>query len=100
MYKVTNHKAFAHFNYESEETDLVELGQIMYKHSVDEDGKEEHEIGVVLQTFSDGEFRTDMWGNGCFSEEIRLATYEQIEKYRPELLSSYQVEPIMAALTQ
>lgn len=43
------------------------------------------EIGVVLQVHDSSELRTDMFGNECVTR-LRLATEEEIRKYRPRLL--------------
>jgi len=44
------------------------------------------EIGVIIQTHEYGEFRTDMWGNDSFyNTDVRYATLEEINAYRPEL---------------
>ena len=74
--KVQNHKKYAYFEYVSEPNNQVELGDILFRHI------DEPEIGVVIQTCSDGDFRTDMWG---MDHDATLATYEEIKKYRPEL---------------
>lgn len=81
--RVKDHKKFAYFKYESEPSETHQLGDILYQNS--EDGEE---IGVVLQTYSDGECRTDMWGNGSGE----LATLEQIERIRPELIPEIEWE--------
>jgi len=75
--KVQNHEKFAHFEYVSEPNNQVELGDILFR-NVDEP-----EIGVVIQTWSDGDFRTDMWGVDSYAT---FATEEQVKEYRPELL--------------
>jgi len=49
------------------------------------DENETPEIGVVLQVHDQSELRTDMFGNECTSK-LRLATKEEIRKYRPKLL--------------
>ncbi len=81
MIKVKNHLEFRLFDYESEPSPKYQLGDVLYK---EYDG-EQPEIGVVLQTFSDGDVRTDMWGM-CSESEVRYATIEDIEKFRPDLL--------------
>jgi len=75
---VENHFKFRRFEYVSESNDNCQLGVVVYKPS-------ERSIGVVIQTFSDGDFRTDMFGNASASE-VRFATLEEIKKYRPDLI--------------
>tara|TARA_R110000868_G_scaffold203970_1_gene451988 strand:+ start:336 stop:605 length:270 start_codon:yes stop_codon:yes gene_type:complete len=43
------------------------------------------EIGVVLQVHDEYELRTDCFGNESI-DYVRLATNEEIQKYRPKLL--------------
>lgn len=87
--KVLDYKKFACFDYESKVSmkDDFELGDIVVRYPDPEydelDAKPE--IGVILQVHQSNEFRTDMFGN-CCSSEIELATKEEIEAYRPELL--------------
>lgn len=45
----------------------------------------EKEIGVIIQVHEPGEFRADMFGNVSASE-IRLATDEEINQHRPDIL--------------
>lgn len=97
MLKVKDHSKFALLDYISEPSTMAQLGEVYYKHTAEDtemDQKEMHEIGVVIQTFEDGwgEFRTDMWGNGCLSEGIVPATLEQVKMYRPELLEDLLAE--------
>lgn len=85
---VSDYKKFACFEYESETSPGYQLGDILYKEYPEEDNPEdtmEPEIGVVIQTFEDGDVRTDMWGMCCESE-VSSATLEQIKKYRPSLM--------------
>ena len=86
---VSDHKKFACFEYESETSPGYQLGDILHKEYDWEDEetgeKQEPEIGVVIQTFSDGDVRTDMWGMCCESE-VTPATLSQIKKYRPSLM--------------
>ena len=96
--KVKNHKDFACFKYESGTAKNVQLGDVLIKTVHKDFPDEKPEIGVVIQIHSgtnysncDDEYRTDMWGNGCLGHSPlygteRLATLEEIEKYRPELL--------------
>lgn len=85
--KVKNHKEFAHFDYVSEFAPTVKCGDVIYK--INPDGPQ---IGVVLQTFADGDFRTDMFGCESFGKsetyqsEVRLATLTEISTIRPGLL--------------
>jgi hypothetical protein len=85
---VSDHKRFACFEYESETSPGYQLGDILYKEYPEEDNPEdtmEPEIGVVIQTFEDGDVRTDMWGMSC-DDEVSQATLAQIKKYRPSLM--------------
>jgi len=81
MLKVKDYNKFCCFLYENEESPMYQLGDILYK-SYDE---QPPEIGVVIQTFEDGDFRTDMWGMSYISE-VRYATLEEIKELRPKLL--------------
>jgi len=81
--KVTNYKDFALFKYESSSCTNYGLGDIVLKESI-EPTQAIIEIGVIIQVHQQNEYRTDMFGN-CDANEIRLATQEEIEKYRPEL---------------
>jgi hypothetical protein len=88
--KVLNHKEFCYFDYESEvNPNKYQLGDILYKEYTDENNytgeNQEPEIGVVIQTFDDGDVRTDMWGM-CSESEVSLATLEQVDLYRPNLI--------------
>jgi len=88
--KVLNHKEFCHFDYESEvNPNKYHLGDILYKEYTDENNytgeNQKPEIGVVIQTFDDGDVRTDMWGM-CSESEVSLATLEQVDLYRPNLI--------------
>lgn len=88
--KVVNHKKFCYFDYESEvNPNTYQLGDILYKEYTDENNytgeNQEPEIGVVIQTFDDGDVRTDMWGVCCESE-VSFATIDQIKKYRLSLM--------------
>lgn len=86
---VSDHKRFACFEYENETSPGYQLGDVLYKEYDWEDEetgeKQEPEVGVVIQTFSDGDVRTDMWGMCCESE-VSPATLTQIKKYRPNLM--------------
>ncbi len=83
MLRVKNHLKYRLFDYESTPTiDGYQLGDVLYK---DYDGESTPEIGVVIQTFDDGDVRTDMWGMSSDSE-VRPATIQDIEKIRPSIL--------------
>jgi hypothetical protein len=85
---VSDHKRFTCFEYENETSPGYQLGDILYKEYPEEDNPEdtmEPEIGVVIQTFEDGDVRTDMWGM-CSESEVSQATLAQIKKYRPSLM--------------
>lgn len=78
--KVKNHLKFSRFNYDSEQTKDISLGDIVIKNN---------QIGVVIQTFADGDFRTDMYG---ISDNLdsKPATLEQVAKFRPNLLNELE----------
>jgi len=89
--RVTDHNKFRKFDYENEvNPNKYQLGDILYRDYSDvyvDTGEEtmEPEIGVVIQTFDDGDVRTDMWGM-CSESEVSFATLEQIDLYRPTLI--------------
>ena len=89
MLKVKNHKEFCFFEYESETSPTYQLGDVLTKDysRLYENSEQEPEIGVVIQTFDDGDFRTDMWGMGSTSE-VTPSTILEIKKYRPKLMES------------
>lgn len=89
--KVTNHKEFAYFDYESVESTKYKLGDILCKYP-DILSDEKPEIGVIIQIHDELEFRTDMWGNSCDSDLITEATIKQIERFRPDLLNRIEHE--------
>jgi hypothetical protein len=70
------------FDYENEPCMTYQLGDVLLKNYEDSDRPE---IGVVIQTFSDGDFRTDMWGMSSYSEVLR-AKLSDVKEYRPDLL--------------
>lgn len=76
MITVKNHNDFARFDYVSEPTKDATLGQLVVKND---------RIGVVIQTFADGDFRTDMYGI-TDNMDSKPATIEQVKKFRPELI--------------
>ncbi len=82
MLKVIDHKQFALFDYDSEPCNTFQLGDVLYRHSYED----LPEIGVVLQTFSDGDVRTDMWGM-CSASEVSAATIDQVTQYRKYLVN-------------
>lgn len=89
MLKVKDHKEFCFFEYESETSPTYQLGDVLTKdYSKLYEGSEQGiEIGVVIQTFDDGDFRTDTWGVGSESE-VSPSTILEIKKYRPKLMES------------
>jgi hypothetical protein len=78
-----DYRKFAFFNYDSfiSPDDKFRLGDVVIK-QYEGGGKE---VGVILQSHGSGEYRTDMFGNCCTSE-IRIATKEEIKKYREDIL--------------
>ena len=87
MLKVKDHKQFCFFEYESETSPTYQLGDVLLKSYRDlyENSEQDDEVGVVIQTFEDGDFRTDMWGMGSESE-VRPATFKDVEVLRPFLI--------------
>lgn len=93
--KVVDHNKFRKFEYENEvNPNKYQLGDILYKEYTDENNytgeNQEPEIGVVIQTFDDGDVRTDMWGMCCESE-VSMATLEQVDLYRPKLIQEIEI---------
>jgi hypothetical protein len=84
--KVYNHLDFARFDYDSGTSTLFALGDVVLKKADPDYNSDGDEIGVIIQVHSEFEYRTDMFGN-CCNSEIRIATLDEIEKYRPELLN-------------
>ena len=82
MLKVRDHNKYRMFDYENEPCMTYQLGDVLLKNYEDSDRPE---IGVVIQTFSDGDFRTDMWGMSSYSEVLR-AKLSDVKEYRPDLL--------------
>lgn len=80
MHRV-NHTNFCYFNYENETSPIYQLGDVLYKRYEND----LPEIGVVIQTFSDGDVRTDMWGM-CSPSEVRPALLDEIKMLRPKLM--------------
>ncbi len=88
MVQVKDHKKFCHFEYESEPNPFkYQLGHVLTKDysKLYKDSEQGIEIGVVIQTFGDGDFRTDMWGMSCESE-VSPSSVLEIKKYRPNLM--------------
>ena len=86
--KVKDHNKFRHFDYENETNPhKYQLGDVLTKDysKLYEDSEQGVEIGVVIQTFEDGDVRTDMWGM-CSESEVSMSTFEQIDMYRPKLI--------------
>jgi hypothetical protein len=87
--KVKDHNKFRCFDYENEiNPNKYQLGDVLYKSYKDlyDDSEQEDEIGVVIQTFEDGDVRTDMWGM-CSESEVRYATHKEVEVLRPKLIN-------------
>ncbi|MBK5721362.1 hypothetical protein JGH11_10805 [Dysgonomonas sp. Marseille-P4677] len=82
--KVLNYKKFAHSDYENTGDNYHMLGEVVFKTNELKDGN--NPIGVIIQIHGYDEYRTDMYGN-TNDGEIRIATIEEIEQYRPDLLS-------------
>lgn len=87
----TDDSKFALFDYEdghgndgNHEDNPYGRGDIVIKGTYF-DGSPCNEIGVVLQVHDQSELRTDMFGNEC-TTRLRSATYDEIEKYRPDLI--------------
>jgi len=77
--KVENHREFASTDYPSGSCPFYQLGEVVInKHN---------EIGIIIQVHSQGEYRTDMFGN-VSANEITLADMGQIKKFRANLLRS------------
>lgn len=94
--RVVDHKKFCYFDYESEvNPNKYQLGDILFKEYTEENeftGENQgSEIGVVIQTFSDGDVRTDMWGM-CSESEVSLATIDQLKKYRLSLMEDILIK--------
>lgn len=84
--KANNYKQFTLFDYESKKTThKYDLGTIVFKKSELEE-ESQTPIGVIIQLHSDGDYRTEMYGNVSESE-IRPATWEEIYQYAPKLMN-------------
>lgn len=93
---VVDHLKFCCFEYESETSPGYQLGDVIVKDYSDvyvDTGEEvlPNEIGVVIQTFADGDVRTDMWGMCCESE-VRIATVKDIKELRPSLMEYLSIK--------
>jgi hypothetical protein len=80
---VRPNSVFTAFKYISEPCETYKLWQVVFKEKEVE--FEGNPIGVVIQTWGDGELRADMYGVVSHSE-IRPATYAEIKQYHPDLL--------------
>lgn len=76
---IVDHNKFRSFNYTNNPSANLQLGQILIDPKT-------NEIGVIIQTHSDDECRTDMFGN-CDANEVCFATLQEIKEHRPELIS-------------
>ena len=87
--KVKDHNKFRCFDYENETNPhKYQLGDVLTKNysKLYEDSEPDNiEIGVVIQTFEDGDVRTDMWGM-CSESEVSMSTFGEIDMYRPKLI--------------
>lgn len=78
--KVRDHNKFRLFDYENQHNQYTyQLGDILTKKD------DEIQIGVVIQTFDDGDVRTDMWGM-CSESEVSMSNISEVEMYRPKLI--------------
>jgi len=78
--KVPNWKKYAmcDYNQSTKNSCYFELGDIVIN--------SDNEIGVIIQMHDKDEYRTDMFGNCCTSE-IKLATEQQINEFRPNVMT-------------
>ena len=82
-----NYKEYSFANYKSVEKKTsrgFQLGDVVIVEK-DWEGNEVHEIGIILQIHSEYEVRLDSEGN-THESQFRLATDEEIQKYRPNIL--------------
>lgn len=82
-----NYKEYSFANYKSAEEQTSKgfrLGDVVIV-TQDWEGNKVHEIGIILQIHSEYEVRLDSCGNTSESQ-FRLATDEEIQKYRPNIL--------------
>jgi hypothetical protein len=84
--QVQDHNKYRLFEYYNDFTNPnFELGDILIRSR-----EEGNPIGVVIQLHSDGDCRTDMFGN-CSTDDVRLATIDEIENYREELIKEIKL---------
>jgi hypothetical protein len=84
--QVQDHNKYRLFEYHNDFTNPnFELGDILIR-----DKEEGNPIGVVIQLHPDGDCRTDMFGN-CSTDDVRLATMDEIEKHRKELVAEIKL---------
>jgi hypothetical protein len=88
--KVSNHKLFCCFEYDSTTSTKFKLGDIVikYPNELYDDMDDKPEIGVIIQIHSENEYRTEMFGN-CSSSEIMLASQNEIDLYKPNVFTDY-----------
>ena len=82
-----NYKEYLFANYKSVEKKTsrgFQLGDVVIV-TQDWEGNPSHEIGIILQIHSEYEVRLDSEGN-THESQFRLATDEEIQKYRPNIL--------------
>ena len=87
---------FTMYDYISEPCNYS-LWQVVFKEKEVE--FEGNPIGVVIQTWGDGELRADMYGVVSHNE-IRPATYSQIAQYRPDLLQKLVRETYLTEIDE
>ncbi|MFA5068081.1 MAG: hypothetical protein WC466_08635 [Candidatus Izemoplasmatales bacterium] len=75
---IKNYKDYAWLDYPSKECKVYQLGDVVINN--------ENDIGIIIQIHDCEEYRTDAFGN-VSSSEIRMATDEEIQKYRPDILT-------------
>jgi len=94
---VRPNSVFTAFKYISEPCDTYKLWQVVFKEKEVE--FEGNPIGVVIQTWGDGELRADMYGVVSHSE-IRPATYAEIAQYHPDLLQKLVRETYLTEIDE
>ena len=85
IYEVSDSTKFACFDYAK--TDLnptYKIGQIVAKETEDD-----IEVGVILNTYTHGDIRTDQFGVEC-DTNLRPATLEEINTHRPNITAIEQ----------
>ena len=70
-----NYKDFALFDYIQEPTsnDEFKLGDVV----IGTDDETLNEIGVIIQCHGNNEYRTDMFGNCCYSKNPKYSNIER-----------------------